>query len=596
MKTKILLLTASATLLLSSCDREESEDPIPQEQIETVLNEDVAVITEFDIELQLDETDFEAGTLVYESYDPQDSEIEVGTIIIGEEGEGYIRRVVEKTVNGSQLILLTEQATMEDVFLSGEFDFELDFNDFEQIRSFQFTLPDTNLYSNGPLSIDLNNANLSLDPNWHLDFRFEDSSIDYFEFSTEGSSYAASADIVVSASQSITLLDEVDTLSHHRKRVVKWVQAGYIPVPVVVVTDLYWIAEYESTIDAEVAATTNISNTGDLTLGVRYDNSSWEGLYEFNTESAAELTDISGTVNANLKMNLRPLVTVKLYGVVGPEMSVGLMSEGNATLGVPDFNWDFKADVWMETTAGARADILGVTLASFSAQVWESEKATYRIPDRIEYVSGNNQDGAENQQLFEPLEVRIKDVLGNPVPNVPVFFEASDGNGSISPEAVLTNSEGLAEGIWTLGAGAQQNATATANYGNGDLVMDAPVNFTASTADVISLIGSWRVDSVTYASAPESYIINCPGGFVGFIITESNFSSEDYWVDGDYCAEIVDPGIYDYTYINNVFSMEVPGIDCPDWNVTLEAEYLRLSQAGDPGLCDSPSIHFTRVE
>lgn len=67
-------------------------------------------------------------------------------------------------------------------------------------------------------------------------------------------------------------------------------------------------------------------------------------------------------------------------------------------------------------------------------------------------VSGNNQAGKINTQLAAPLEVQILDEEGNIVSNVNVSFHVLEGGGSISEQLVLSDSNGLASVLWTVGA------------------------------------------------------------------------------------------------------------------------------------------------
>jgi trimeric autotransporter adhesin len=72
-------------------------------------------------------------------------------------------------------------------------------------------------------------------------------------------------------------------------------------------------------------------------------------------------------------------------------------------------------------------------------------------PTTLVLVSGNNQEGANNRALADPLVVRVLDQYGQPLAGVTVRWSA--GNGSVSPETVETGSTGEASTTWTLGGG-----------------------------------------------------------------------------------------------------------------------------------------------
>lgn len=93
-------------------------------------------------------------------------------------------------------------------------------------------------------------------------------------------------------------------------------------------------------------------------------------------------------------------------------------------------------------------------------------------PAAIGVVSGNAQTGFVGQQLAQPITVRVDDGSGDPTGGVSVSFNATDG--TVSPTAATTGSDGLASTAWTLGpnAGPQQ---AIASVG----ALSAPLSATA---------------------------------------------------------------------------------------------------------------------
>lgn len=124
------------------------------------------------------------------------------------------------------------------------------------------------------------------------------------------------------------------------------------------------------------------------------------------------------------------------------------------------------------TEAGADQE-LRASVDTFA--VWFSATAHPGPEASVEIAAGNGQTGLAFQPLPEPLQARVTDQYGNPVPEVAVAWApAAEFSGSLSPESGLTNGEGIAEASWTLGSMVgTQSATASA----GDL---APASFTAT--------------------------------------------------------------------------------------------------------------------
>ncbi|MBU7587107.1 MAG: DUF4082 domain-containing protein [Nostoc sp. TH1S01] len=67
-------------------------------------------------------------------------------------------------------------------------------------------------------------------------------------------------------------------------------------------------------------------------------------------------------------------------------------------------------------------------------------------------VSGDNQTGTVGSTLPTPLVVQVKDGSGNPQPGVTVNFAVTSGGGSVSPTSVITDANGQANTILTLGS------------------------------------------------------------------------------------------------------------------------------------------------
>lgn len=71
----------------------------------------------------------------------------------------------------------------------------------------------------------------------------------------------------------------------------------------------------------------------------------------------------------------------------------------------------------------------------------------------LEYISGNGQTGEAGKALISSLIVRVTDdqMPAQPVIGAAVTFYSKGGGGSLSPVNVLTDSQGMAQTIWTLG-------------------------------------------------------------------------------------------------------------------------------------------------
>jgi protocatechuate 3,4-dioxygenase beta subunit len=89
----------------------------------------------------------------------------------------------------------------------------------------------------------------------------------------------------------------------------------------------------------------------------------------------------------------------------------------------------------------------------------ESTGITVGPPARLLVVSGEAQSAPAGTQLSTPLVVKVTDEAGNPVPQQIVNFVVTGGGGSVFAPAAITNSDGTAQNLWTLGTSVTQPQT-----------------------------------------------------------------------------------------------------------------------------------------
>jgi len=70
---------------------------------------------------------------------------------------------------------------------------------------------------------------------------------------------------------------------------------------------------------------------------------------------------------------------------------------------------------------------------------------------RMFRLVGSAQTGFPNETLLSPLLARLADAFGNGVPGVVVRYRILRGGGSLSAPEAVTDAEGLASVLWTLG-------------------------------------------------------------------------------------------------------------------------------------------------
>ncbi len=123
--------------------------------------------------------------------------------------------------------------------------------------------------------------------------------------------------------------------------------------------------------------------------------------------------------------------------------------------------------------------VTGLTSANFSVKAYVAAPSGPVSPAAsLVLVSGNNQTGAAGQPLANAFTVKVLDSSGNPVSGVSVTFSVTAGGGTLSASSVLTDNQGLASTVLTLGSSAGTN-TVVASSGT---LAGSPITFTASAS------------------------------------------------------------------------------------------------------------------
>src|SRR5262245_12136316 len=100
-------------------------DPVDPETLE--LNDNVKIVRTIGFTLNVGASNIANGTYVF-SHFGSDPRIEVGDILVSDEGDGYIRKIVSITINGNTYTIQTTQGTLEDIYKQGRLVFNVDLN------------------------------------------------------------------------------------------------------------------------------------------------------------------------------------------------------------------------------------------------------------------------------------------------------------------------------------------------------------------------------------------------------------------------------------------------------------------------------------
>ncbi len=93
-----------------------------------------------------------------------------------------------------------------------------------------------------------------------------------------------------------------------------------------------------------------------------------------------------------------------------------------------------------------------------------------QVGEALAESGGADQVGPAGVALSMPLQVRATDRLGAVAVGVPVTFEVTEGEGSVSPATAATDAQGVASSIWTLGPDASGSQRVRSRLSSGDFV------------------------------------------------------------------------------------------------------------------------------
>lgn len=116
-------------------------------------------------------------------------------------------------------------------------------------------------------------------------------------------------------------------------------------------------------------------------------------------------------------------------------------------------------DTGLVRAVGSGAAAITARAGAARAQAAATVRQT---PRDLQKVEGDRQDGVAGDPLDVSPTVRVLDANGHPAQEAVVRFAVTSGGGSISPDSVVTEADGLARTTWTLGSDSSQTLVASA--------------------------------------------------------------------------------------------------------------------------------------
>ncbi|KAA5824526.1 hypothetical protein FPF71_10145 [Algibacter amylolyticus] len=496
-----LILVLILSFLLNSCSKDESNKDKPEVEQQTEIKENTVVINDENSNIVSTEEDLSNGVYIIE-FSGDLPEIFENNIIIGSEGEGFLRKVISVTTENNKITLETTQANLEDVFRTAKIEFTTDLSNNSSKSSntkfssrkvnylakgvgltnegFEFDFSNTILYEAGDLKFEIKDGSAVFKPNFFFrgDYDFFEG-LKFIDFSVKNSKLEIDTNLFLSASKGINLPKFSTTLADVDKKI-NLILGG---VPVVIIINTVLVAELEANIDSSFDFTTGFINDYNLSTSAKYENGNWSGNFDLSPTLTSKPVDIKGEVNIAQNLTITPKVSLKFYGVIGPYCEPKVTEDFNFNISSPALDWDANLKAGLKITTGIDITIFSNKVADFK-RLDSFEEVLWSAPENLEIVSGNNQEGVKGLNLSEPLKVKLTDLKGNSLKNLPVYFEITEGNGKLDNETVSTDDDGFAEAIWTLGNNTDSHTVeVSVKKANGTKLKDTPKSFTAISGE-----------------------------------------------------------------------------------------------------------------
>jgi len=305
-------------------------------------------------------------------------EIGVGSILAGSGEKAFLRKVVSYQDTGTQLVVETSQATLEDYVKEGHFSAMLDFGSLEpgevadprygkpaceilRFPSIEIPLAQMDLFRNDQISMALNAGTVKFTPSIELDMAFDPFRGMTYLYSGAKGRLDFTMGLNMQADGRYNLHEERLVYSH--PPALFWLG----PVFGAVIIDFYAGVELDAEIKGHLQP--EFDAWTEVRLGGEYKDGIWSPIAAEN--HGAQLNNLDGQALAEMGVRgyIRPEVKVLFFGVVGPGINAEPYAEltGMGQAVPPCIAYELA--VGLTSDIFVRAEILGYRLADFSARL-----------------------------------------------------------------------------------------------------------------------------------------------------------------------------------------------------------------------------------
>ena len=472
-KATIILLVVVVALIVGGCKRERINPFDPGNPNARVVYAPQTKIPSENPQLVKDTL---IGDKVYLTYEEGATlpEFEEGDILIGLRGEGYLRKVKSCTVQGNQVIVETEQATIKEAFTRLMIDTTVDivipekkiklgkidyhtktkgYNIYVQSDPGSYGVKDgtmrfewpnfvIEIRSGGNLAASFKAERVVLWSNLDLNFYYDFSLIDGLHLLTS----MLHEDSLNFVNATLYMYTEIPLLSAE----IPLVPPIGVPIPlgpIVVTPEVGINADLQSMLQVtqSIFAQADANFYAEVEAGAEYDHGDWHAIWEKNLTGDLNMdfgTSIS--VNCENQCGVELEANIKLFGVVGG--GIWVLPYGYFDFYNPPFHYEGGVGV-----KGGAQLMLGIcgwelerefTLAEYEIELFESYQQQ-NLPPNAPTISGPDSAQVNESVTFT---ASATDPDGD---NVAIRFDWGDGNISSWSSYVSSGQSVSMSHIWT---------------------------------------------------------------------------------------------------------------------------------------------------
>ncbi len=301
---------------------------------------------------------------------------------------GLLRKVTSKGNTGSEIIVNTQQATLEDAIESGTFNENISFTPEYLSRASPLMSGVSFGLIKAPLSVDMNNqqvlsvdfegvelydgsyGNVTLDGDltlgleMGLKLKMSSFKVKYVNFTMEGTE---DFNLMLSGEFEADISKELPAITPIKFSPIVFM-AGYVPVVIVPELSITFGLEAQGSLSLE----TSVSQGMSATYGLEY-NGSWTTIKNFDDYFDYNAPTFSNT-SASAEAYAKPELKFKLYGVAGP--SAGAKGYVKGEIEPLNDPW-CSLSAGLKVNAGFEVGALGKTLINYENILYEYEKELY---------------------------------------------------------------------------------------------------------------------------------------------------------------------------------------------------------------------------